>query len=348
MGWYNTNWEYRKKITIDHTEVSADETDFPIELYISNASSDFWDNITAETEIVITEDNGTTKLKREVEKFDDTNDKLHMFFKGDLSSSVDTEFYIYYGNLLASETDDAETWDDNYICVWHLSEDGTGTRYDSTSNDNDLTTSGYTGIEATDSGKIDGADYLSSSKKLYGGDVSGLVNDLTLEYWLYPHTSNLNRMTSISKTYTYEFDITYYSRKLYYYHGGSDYLLFSSNYHAASTWEFRALTRNQSTKKLNLYVNDTHDITDRAYVTNPADGPNNITLGGRPLEPRFISAAMDEVRISDIVRDTDWLLTQYNNQNDPLNFYSLALVESVPRATITGVLTATGINTITF
>jgi len=41
--------------------------------------------------------------------------------------------------------------------VQHLEETGTGTRYDSTSNDNDGTPNGYDGDEAT-TGKIGGAD----------------------------------------------------------------------------------------------------------------------------------------------------------------------------------------------
>ncbi|GAI03308.1 unnamed protein product, partial [marine sediment metagenome] len=42
-AWWNSNWLYSKKITIDHTKVLADETNFPV--LISYTSSDFIDHV---------------------------------------------------------------------------------------------------------------------------------------------------------------------------------------------------------------------------------------------------------------------------------------------------------------
>ena len=37
--------------------------------------------------------------------------------------------------------------------------------------------------------------------------------------------------------------------------------------------------------------------------------------------PFYYDGLMDEVRISKTCRSTDWIITQYNNQNDPSGFF---------------------------
>ena len=71
------------------------------------------------------------------------------------------------------------TYDSNCVGVWHLNETGTGTRYDSTSNNNDGTPVNYEGDEAT-TGKIDGADYFDDGD-VANGDYIDLGNDASLQ-----------------------------------------------------------------------------------------------------------------------------------------------------------------------
>ncbi|MDH7517398.1 MAG: hypothetical protein QHH19_03540, partial [Candidatus Thermoplasmatota archaeon] len=33
VGWWDTDWQYRKMIVIDHTKIQADQTDFPLLIY---------------------------------------------------------------------------------------------------------------------------------------------------------------------------------------------------------------------------------------------------------------------------------------------------------------------------
>ena len=44
----------------------------------------------------------------------------------------------------------------------------------------------------------------------------------------------------------------------------------------------------------------------------------------------YYDGSMDEVRISKTCRSAEWISTQYNNQNDPLNFFSVGSEESAP------------------
>ena len=69
VNWYNDDWKYRKKITIDNTKVDATLSDFPVLVSLTtdselsnNARSDGFD-------ILFTSSDGTSKLKHEIEKY---------------------------------------------------------------------------------------------------------------------------------------------------------------------------------------------------------------------------------------------------------------------------------------
>ncbi len=68
-AWYDNNWQYRKKITIDFTKVTGNLTNFPVLIdlatdaqLIANARADGFD-------ILFTDDDETTKLDHERELY---------------------------------------------------------------------------------------------------------------------------------------------------------------------------------------------------------------------------------------------------------------------------------------
>lgn len=128
-------------ITIDHTQVDADLTDFPVYVDLSEMPSGFWSTVTSDCgDIRVTKDDGTTELAREVVSCDTTAEtgELHFKYDGTLSSTVDTTVRIYYDG---SSSDYATTatygrnavWSHAY-CVLHMSETSGNTLNDSTGN----------------------------------------------------------------------------------------------------------------------------------------------------------------------------------------------------------------------
>ena len=146
-GWYNSNWKYRVKITVDHTKVGSTLTDFPVYVDLSNLPSGFHTNVKSDGgDIRVTRSDGTTECPREIVFYDAANDKGELHFKANsLSSTTDTDFYIYYGNASASDyatdaTYGAENvWDSNFKIVHHLKDSTTSSVLDSTSNSLDGT-----------------------------------------------------------------------------------------------------------------------------------------------------------------------------------------------------------------
>jgi len=198
--WYDTDWSYRKKITIDCTKIEATLADFPVLIHIDDSESDFWNHCSSETEIVFTQSDGTSKVEREVEKFDHRNDDLFAWVKIDRLSGInDTEMYIYYGNDSASKANDDDTWNGDFEGVWHLDETS-GTHYDATANSNDGTPNG--GVTQDAVGQIDGADEFAGDDDWVDcGEGSGSLDfgtgDFTLEAWV--KTTQTNTRYILSK-----------------------------------------------------------------------------------------------------------------------------------------------------
>ena len=105
-------------------------------------------------DILFTSADGTTKLRHEIESYDNVTGALRLWVKTDLSAGEDTVLYLYYGNGAATpQQDPTNVWDGNYVGVWHLDEapDGnalTDEIIDSTANAQHGNTEGA--IDATD------------------------------------------------------------------------------------------------------------------------------------------------------------------------------------------------------
>ncbi len=144
-SWYNSSWNYRKKITIDHTKVASDEANFPVLISLDSLS-----NINANgTDIRFTSSDGTTELPREIESY--SSGSLRAWVNAPtLSSSSDTVIYMYYGNSAATEPAASSTYgsqnvwktdgvDTSAVMVQHMKDTTTSTITDSTANANNGT-----------------------------------------------------------------------------------------------------------------------------------------------------------------------------------------------------------------
>ena len=135
-GWL-AGWGYRMKITINHDNVDAPLYNFPAMIYLDSTYENFWGHCDSEQNIAFTSSDGTTKLKREIELFDHTDDNLYAHVKVPyLSSTVDTDIYIYYDSGSHGQTNDTDTWGSDFAGVWHLSEDPAGNSFTTTETKN--------------------------------------------------------------------------------------------------------------------------------------------------------------------------------------------------------------------
>ena len=201
-GWYNPAWTYRKKITIDNAQVDANLTDFPVYVDLADLGADFFANVESSGgddggDIRVTTSNGTTEIPREVVSINVGTLTGELHFEADfLSSTVNTDFYIYYGNAAASEPAASATygsqnvWTEGYVGVFHLDETPTsgGTHSDSTSNSNDGTWSDTNALGNTNAtGKVGGADDFDGTDDTINAGSGGSIDnlrDMTVSVWV--------------------------------------------------------------------------------------------------------------------------------------------------------------------
>jgi hypothetical protein len=332
MAWYNESWTKRVKVTIDHTKVSATLYDFPVYIDLSELPADFHANCnqTDARDIRVTTSDGTTEVPREVVFYDSATDTGELHFKApSLSSTTDTDFYIYYGNASATEpaldsTYGAENvWDSNYQAVYHL-----GGLLDSTTNDRDLTNVNTT----AGTGKIGaGREHSGTGQYLTGADIAfGGTSPITVSAWCEPDSVTGNRVLVAQGT---EIVLRGASAKVQWilntFTGTSDRIE-TGNVLAINTWAYICGTYS-SANGMKIFANGSSSASGTP-VGSYANVTANFDIGRLGNNSEYFDGVLDEVRISSIDRGASWISTEYNNQSSPSTFSTIGTAESVPVA----------------
>jgi hypothetical protein len=91
-----------------------------------------------------------------------------------------------------------------------------------------------------------------------------------------------------------------------------------------NTWSFIHATYDGA--NILSYVN-AGNVATRAQTGSMPSNANPLTVGFSDSD--FYTGRIDELRISNIVRSTTWMSTEYNNQNSPSTFYTIG-AEEIP------------------
>lgn len=195
MTWLS-GWKKRIKITVDHTKIDSDLPNFPVLLKVTS-SAVFTELGANSKKIAVTTSNGVTQNYVEIENWDNGNTVAWLWTKvPTVVSGIDADIYLYYDNSKADNTDYVgdvgsapaqDVWDDNFVGVWHMSQDptgGAGCIKDSTSNSNDGTPGGSMTSGDLVDGKVGKAlDFDGSDDKIVLTTDDGLfaLNSITVE-----------------------------------------------------------------------------------------------------------------------------------------------------------------------
>ncbi|MFX0024360.1 MAG: LamG-like jellyroll fold domain-containing protein, partial [Candidatus Hermodarchaeota archaeon] len=208
--------------------------------------------------------------------------------------------------------------------VWHLSEDPTGTIYDSTSNNNDCTSYGSMNSGDLVTGKIDGSldfdgnnDYLQMENQI--DKKTG-----TYSLWLYPHS-----VVSQHNLICYELQVS----RLYFNSGGiikvttiqnMEEFIFDQFIITEHQWYHIVFMRDGDIG--NLYVNGSW--VQQVVLTDALELWVD-KIGGTDAGIYMFDGIIDEVRISNNIYSADWIKTEYNNQHKPQSFLTIGPEKSL-------------------
>jgi len=312
--WPMPGWLYRKAITIDHTKVNGDQTNFAVLIDFTDASVGVHAQLDGD-DLLFTSADGVTKLSHEIETYVAANGHLMAWVKVPfLSSTQDTLLYMYYGNPTVSNQQNAEAvWDSNFLAVQHL-EETSGITTDSTSHNNDGTP--LNGVLQDVTGKIDGADQFDGSNDItVMPQVFNSENQFTFEGWMYATSAQQGAVIS-QRNWVLQGSLLQYNNGNMYLYINNKTLSKSA---ALNTWYYVVGTYNGETA--NLYLNAGTPSSTAATLTWPA---MSTSMGDRAdTYNRRFKGTLDEVRLSNTARTESYIKTSYNNQNNPSAFITV-------------------------
>jgi hypothetical protein len=336
--WWNYYWAYRKSVTADHTKVAGDLSSFPILVDVTDA--DLASKALSNGHDIAFADLNGYKLDHEIEKYESASGHLVAWVRlPTLSASVDTVFYMYYGNPSASnQQNPAGVWDSGFRMVQHL-EESSGTCYDSTGNHNDGTP--YGGVSQGVSGKTDGAASFDGNNGtcIDLGTASSLTNigSITITAWI-----------EVNAWPSYIFDKGFTGGKGFYVHDNG-YLCFVQGFSnqygwwrtsdatvSIGSWHYVAVTYDSTNTGDDpvLYIDGvivpiTEGRTPDGTICSDTAYKGFIGCNQTELGSRTLNGLVDEVRLSHAIRDSSWILTEYSNQQSPATFCAIGTEERV-------------------
>ncbi|HWR26850.1 MAG TPA: DUF2341 domain-containing protein, partial [Candidatus Thermoplasmatota archaeon] len=350
--WWNPSFSYRKEITIDHTKITANLTNFPVLISLSS-DVDLAAHTQSDGDDIVFINNATgTKLNHEIEMYNSTGRLVAWINVTNLSKTADTKLYMYYGNSsCGSQQNPKGVWDSNYVSVWHLNEDpgvaGNGGIKDSTRYYNNGTDMGTMNAADHVTGKIgygidfDGTDDVIriDNSNVVGHCLDFTSGPFTIEAWF---TARTRTGTIICKRDGVPSNADQYQMYLdpvtngIYFRAGLEYG-YGSDTLSTNTWYYGAAVVDS-----NEWPNITRDGVLRTWSNTPGAGSPpyvfthrnvNVSIGARwntyPATGYLLPGIIDEIRISKINRSSSWLSTSYNNQNNPIGFSTLGSEETL-------------------
>jgi len=330
MTWADADYGYKKKITIDHTKVAGDETNFPVLISVTDADLADTSNgghveSSSGYDIVFYNDDEDTLLKHEIQSYDNTDGTLVFWVKVDsLSSTVDTDIYIYYGDSTPTIVDPSstDTWDSDYLAVWHM--DGTS---DSTGNGYTLTEHNSIAAVASDIGKgyqFDGTgDYLTQTTLL-----STFETAVSYETWV-KNTARVTGDSILRSENNHSEDSLVLNivdssgfklRTMGEANGGGGKYTNSTDEFTADVFHFCGLSWSAGNPVNGYLDKEKFSGADVPQIENGND--YDIIFGGQRGAGGYWEGFIDEARVSKKERTDNWMETDYNTMNDPASFMS--------------------------
>jgi len=353
QSWMN-GYNYRKKITIDKNKVAADAlspyidlVDFPvlIELehndlkHIGGYCGNKVQNIEGRDISFALSTAPTVPLSFQLEHYDAASGKITCWVKvpslsAHGTASLPTSVYLYYGSVLLHEpynVKNLNTWSADYSRVWHMDQDlapaesrnvQSNLPEDRLIGDHGITSANYLGA------KLNRGLALNGISESLSSGVETANPNITISAWI-----KLNAIGSEQVILTNE-SVTGASRNGYrllinssgqltvdfYKNAKLAYTITSPQVFVSNIWYYIAAVANGAT--YSTFTNKTVNGGRSVGVSKLGAG-GVIKVGSSKEGDQYFNGFIDELRIQKTGRSADWLHTEYLNQNNPSEFYTV-------------------------
>ena len=330
--WWDTDWMYSKKVTINSSLVNESLTHFPI--LFQHSSADFINSARTDGyDFRFLNETNETAYYFEIENYNSTTGTLTAWVNiTSLSNTTDTIMWLYYGNTSASsDPSSTSTWNKDYLAVYHLNStlDSTANNYDLVANGASYNTSGKR-AGCYDFELDDGSDNMSNLSLLDTWPA-----EVTFEAWFNAESTNAGQnMYIMSKECT----AANVDALAMWVSGPSNvYVSQSSNgggmTHSdttfdisTSTWYYGACTYKDN-DNVRPFINGYHYVSVDLTTLVIQDGSAfDFVLGNiRNAAVYDFDGRIDEVRVSQTNRSNAWINTTYYTINNPELFLTVGI-----------------------
>jgi len=249
-----------------------------------------------------------------------------------------TPIYIWWGNSIAVDLTPDDTygyqnvWDSNYKMVMHLPE-ASAPYYDVTINNNYADASS-TNVTLTSSGKIAGAQSFNSSVSpaflhIPNNSSLNITSSITLSAWVNATDWSSNRRILQKGNNDNQYRLLC--------EGGvlkttlTGLTAVDATAVLPSTGAFHYICSTYDGTNIKLWV-DAANVATVASTGSISTTTDALNIGHKPgsgVNGDSMLGVIDEVRISDVARSSDWILTEYTNQNDPAGSTIIGTTETL-------------------
>jgi gliding motility-associated-like protein len=354
-GWV-AGYTYKSKLVVAGSQIcgASSHANFPVLIQITGdflkPSPTGLINNSNGYDIIFTSSDGTTILNHEIDNYNSTTGSYSAWVQvPTLTPGVDTDIYMYYGNsAITANPSTQNTWNTNYRTIYHFQNNVFN---DATSNGINGANNGSSNATAKfgDGRDFDGVnDYIQTSSN----DLA-TANNFTISVWVKADATTPSHIIWEGKngqngwgdsaggeqemnlsTGTCCPSGSAQNNYLSFFLGdrdqqtSSNVLTAETAFSNTSSWQYVVATiaSLNSSPVAQLYLNGSLVSTDAGVVGSFTDRnlwDTNLRIGRPGASSRFFDGQLDEVRISNIVRTSDWICTEYNNQNSPSTFATL-------------------------
>ena len=326
FAWWDVAWDHYRTVKIDHDYIETDLEYFPILLELSDTIGDSCQADGDDIRFVKTDN--LTEYFYEIEYWVDNSPRIVWVNVSYLTSLTDEVFLMYYGNAAATDNEHpADTWNDQYIGVWHMNStvlnviDSTGNIFNNGTKEGAAQPAEVVGkfgfCQDFESGTT---DWISVANEASLHPV-----DMTLEYWACPETVANSGIVSMNSDAALTNSYVSYCVAV----GGKyDSYILDDNvgvnrhmiYHN-TTWDASCDScANILTPAGIAVVGRWSHISLRYYdFTNGLGGVANMGFGLGKWWGQYFDGKIDEIRISNVIRNTSWLNLTHWVQNQSLD-----------------------------
>ncbi|MBN2323306.1 MAG: DUF2341 domain-containing protein [Spirochaetes bacterium] len=337
IPWWDDSWNYRRMLTLDNSGQSEDLAEFPVLVRLSSSRIDYTAVRNGGEDLRFIASDGSTVLSHEIERWNESGESFVWVKVPQIDALSDSGYIMmYYGNEAADDGQNAvDVWDADYFLVWHCNQEPAGGEdiLDSTASP---CNGRSTNMEAED---------RVASHIGYGLDLDG-SNE-----WIDPEgTLDLGFFHDPDTYETFEVwikaDDTASDQTLFEEGGSTNGFLVGLDSN-----NVRFATRNGGSQAtVNTPFTDTASyhyivgVFDDGTLTSYLDSSPQSqvagygTIGSHSGEPGmgcsadsdavghssagyYFNGIVDELRLSQTVRSSDWIAAQYSSMNDTFVTY---------------------------